>query len=1054
MAQGAAEGGSAAIGPDRVKASAPAPNAGGAQGERRPVTILFSDLSGYTNLSESRDPEDIHRILNRHFEIVDQIVLDHGGTIDKHIGDAVMALFGAPVAHGNDPERAVHTAMAIHAAMGAMSEELGEALTVHIGIASGQVVASGMGSAAEREYTVTGHSVNLAARLVDQATAGQTLVSDEVYRAVQGLVDAQDMGEIRVKGLDAAVPVWLLRDFKSVYTADAKAIVGRQAELRQFRGALDSARQDGAGQAIHLRAEAGIGKSRLVDEFVRIGVADGFVRHMGACLDFGAGRGDDAVAGILRSMVGVPQGAAPDVAAERAAAAVDSGLIDAAQLVFLYDLLNLPHVAAMRAIYDAMDNESRQAGKRDTIKTLIQRLAERDPVLVVVEDLHWADPALLTHIAQMAAEAHALPVLLVLTSRLENDPVDLEWRRAARPTAITTVDLQPLGAEESLTLAQDFPDLDNQYVQDCIARAEGNPLFLEQLLRGAASREGDALPGTVQSLILASVDQLPAPDKNALQAASVLGQRFLLPVLRSLIGDPDYPCSGPQERNLVRQAADNILFAHALIWESVYASLLRDRRRELHAQAARVQGADDPILRAQHLDRAEDAGAADAYLEAARSQIDEFRFESALNLLARARELAEAGHGQFEILCLRGETLLELARAQESIDEFRVASAVAETPADQCRAWLGMVAGMRVIDAYDEALEILDQVQIVADAGDGLGRELSAIHYFRGSIYFPLGNIEGCLAEHGKALDYAYQSASAEDEAKALSGLGDAHYARGRMKTALEHFLRCREVCRAHGFGRIEVGPMYMIAWTGLYVGGAEKSYEDGMLAIDTAVRLGHRRAEIVSRLGMARILFEMSDLEGAAQQAETSLSIIEELGANRFRAQALIHLARRAASRGDTSASATEILDEAWRVARDTNVNFVGPWVLGVMAQLCEDPAKVAWALKEGEAILSQGCVGHNYYSFYYDAMEVALRSGNWGECERYADALDAYTAPEPLPQSDFYIARGRALAGLGRDPSDADERSAAEALLVEADKIGLRRAVPALEAALAAAR
>ncbi|MBT4710347.1 MAG: hypothetical protein HOB82_02320, partial [Alphaproteobacteria bacterium] len=136
------------------------------QGERRPVTILFSDLSGYTNLSESRDPEDIHRILNRHFEIVDQIVLDHGGTIDKHIGDAVMALFGAPVAHGNDPERAVRTALAIHAAMDAMSAELGEALTVHIGIASGQVVASGMGSDADREYTVTGHSVNLAARLV------------------------------------------------------------------------------------------------------------------------------------------------------------------------------------------------------------------------------------------------------------------------------------------------------------------------------------------------------------------------------------------------------------------------------------------------------------------------------------------------------------------------------------------------------------------------------------------------------------------------------------------------------------------------------------------------------------------------------------------------------------------------------------------------------------------------------------------------------------------------------------------------------------------------
>ncbi|MBT5861095.1 MAG: AAA family ATPase, partial [Alphaproteobacteria bacterium] len=1013
-------------------------------------TILFSDLSGYTNLSESRDPEDTHRILNRHFEIVDQIVLDHGGTIDKHIGDAVMALFGAPVAHGNDPERAVRTALAIHAAMDAMSAELGEALTVHIGIASGQVVASGMGSDADREYTVTGHSVNLAARLVDQAKAGQTFVSDEVYRGVKAIVGGQDMGEISVKGMDTPVPVWMLERLTGDATENASPIVGRQAELRQFQGALNTARQDGSGQAIYLRAEAGIGKSRLVDEFRRMAGADGFACHGGQCLDFGQSADQSAVSALVRSMAGSAQGDKDDQG--RAAAAVDNGLVDPNHLVFLHDLLNLDQLADMGAIYDAMDNETRARGKRETLATLLTRCAQRSPILMVIEDLHWAETPELAQMAQLAASAHAMPVVLVITSRVENDPVDAEWRRLARPTAVATVDLQPLGADEAMALAAGFANADAQMVQDCIARAEGNPLFLEQLLRLAATNGAESLPSSVQSLVLARVDQLPAADKAALQAASVLGQHFLLPVLQSLIGKPAYVCAEPKERNLVRQGIDDFLFAHALIWESVYASLLRDRRRDLHVLASRILADEDPMLRAQHLDRADDPGAPSAYQEAAQIQLEAFRFEEALDLLGRAVELTDPGHDQFEMLCVSGDALLELTKGEDAIEMFRAALDGAETAAEKCRAWLGMVAGMRLIDAYDDALEVLDLAQAVADGDGGLGRELSAIHYFRGSIFFPMGNLDGCLEQHGKALDLAIASASPEDEAKALSGLGDAHYAKGRMKTSLEHFVRARDLCQAHGLGRIEVGTLYMIAWTGLYVSGAEKALVSGLHAIDVSVRLGHRRGEILSRLGTSSILYERDDLQGAADQAEKALVIIDALGANRFRGPALAHLARIAASRGDLK-TAHAIMDEAWEVAQANNANFVGPWVLGVLAKLSDDQDKIAWALKEAEAILEAGCVGHNYYWFYTDAMDVALRAGNFTECERYADALEAYTEPEPLPQSDFCIARGRVLAALGRNPSDKDALAQAVEIRATAEAIGMVRAASALDAAIAAA-
>ena len=1025
-----------------IGAAAPAPAATsaevrsqptGSEGERRPVTILFSDLSGYTNLSESRDPEDIHRILTHHFEVVDQIVLDHGGTIDKHIGDAVMALFGAPVAHGNDPERAVRTALAIHVAMADMSEELGATLTVHIGIASGQVVASGMGSEAEREYTVTGHSVNLAARLEDQATAGQTLVSDEVYRAVEGIARAESLGEIRMKGLDAAVPVWLLTGFGHDDSAAAA-------------GAIDSCREDNGGQAIHLRAEAGIGKTRLVDEFVRMAETAGFARHTGLCLDFGVAGGHDAIGAIVRSMLG-------DGDDGERAAAVDEGMADASDLIFLYDLLHLEQMASMHAIYDAMDNETRAHGRRQAIARLMERLAQRQPLLIVIEDLHWAEPAVVDHAAHMVAAAHGLPVLLVMTSRVEGDPIDVEWRRTARPTAVTTVDLQPLGHDDALALAETFLGADSQLAEDCIARAEGNPLFLAELLRGASADGGGELPSSVQNLLLARVDKLPAHDKQALQAASVLGQRFALSVLRALIADRQYLCTGPLDAHLIRRAAGECLFAHALIWASVYNSLLRDRRRQLHLAAAQVQGADDSGLRAQHLDRAEDPGAAAAYVAAAKAGAAAFRFEPALAMLDRAKELTRPGHGQFDILCLRGEALRELARPADSIAEFRAALEVAEGAAERCRARLGMVAAMRLIDAYDEARQMLDEAEAEAEAeaDGGLDRALSAIHYFRGSIYFPLGNIEGCLDEHGKALDYAVRAASPEDEAKALSGLGDAHYAGGRMKTSLEHFLRCQGLCRAHGLGRIEVGTLYMIAWTRLYQNEVEAAHDHALGAIETSIRLGHRRAEIVSRLVTAKVLYQMDDLEGAVAQARGALDLADALGAHRFRPEALIYIGRFHKLREGGDAEAQAVLDEAWEEAQRTSVQFIGPWVLASIAQTSTDPQRIAWALREGQALLDKGSIGHNYYSFYCGAMEVALGAGDWAECERFAAALATYTAPEPLPHSDYYIARGRALAALGRDPKDEKPLAQARLLLVEGERVGLRRAVPALAEALA---
>ena len=181
------------------------PAAAAIAGERRQVTVLYADIAGYTKLSAELGAEETHALLNRYFEAVDAIVEGYGGSIDKHIGDNVMAVFGAPTAHDDDPLRAVRAALDIHQRMATLSDDLGHELQAHVGIASGQVVASGTGSDAHREYTVTGDSVNLASRLQDQAAPGETLVSDALHHAVAAAVDCEPLGEVAVRGLDAPV---------------------------------------------------------------------------------------------------------------------------------------------------------------------------------------------------------------------------------------------------------------------------------------------------------------------------------------------------------------------------------------------------------------------------------------------------------------------------------------------------------------------------------------------------------------------------------------------------------------------------------------------------------------------------------------------------------------------------------------------------------------------------------------------------------------------------------------------------------------------------------
>lgn len=1035
-----------------MSAPVPAPRAvgDGTSGERRQVTVLFADLAGYTRLSRTLDAEELHAIMARFFDAVDRVVASYGGSVDKHIGDAVMAVFGAPVAHGDDPLRAARAAVEIHEAVTALGRQLGQPLGVHIGIASGEVVAAGLGSERHSEYTVIGDAVNLAARLVDMAESGATLISDPVRRAAGPGLEVAALGEVVLRGLDAPVRVWRL-DGLHGDTAASTPFVGRLAERSQIAGMLETCRSSGRGKALLLRGEAGIGKTRLVEEIAATARARGFDVHLARVLDFGTATGRDAARVLARSLLGVDGSGDETLRLQAADRALGENGIGPDRRPFLLDLLDLPQPLAERAVYDAMDNATRNLGKQQTLAALLALAARSNPLLVAVEDIHWADPPMLAHLARLTVALSQIPAVLVMTTRIEGDPLTESWRAGTRANPLVTIDLGPLAPDEAMALAGSFLDATDRIALACVERADGNPLFLEQLLRHAEASEESSVPATIQSLVLGRMDRLPPADRAALQAASVVGQHFTLDLLRHLLGDDRYDAAGLVARHLARPEQDGYLFAHALVRDGVYGALLRQRRRELHRRAAEWFAARDAGLAAQHLDRAEDPGAAAAYLKAARQQAAGYHNDRALALVERGLAIATDTADQHALVCLRGELLHDLGRIAESVEAFREAVAMAQTEAERCQAWTGLAAGLRVADRYDEALEMLDRAEASAAARSN-DLELARIHNLRGNVFFPLGRIEDCRRAHELSLDHARAAGSPESEARALSGLGDACYAAGRMLSAGDYFGRCIALASAHGLGRIEVANRSMAALSRLYACDLDTALSQARATVEMASRVGHQRADMISSEITYLILREIGDMDAAEPHARRALELSRKLGARRFEAEDLTFLAQVARDRGERG-EALRLLEAALAISREVGMRYIGALILGEIAAATDDAERRAAALAEGEAHLHRGSVSHAHLWFYQVAIEVHLEHGDWAGAERAARALRDYARPEPMPWSDFYAARGTALAAWGMGGPAPALLPELRRLAADAARYRLGRARVALDRIVAAA-
>lgn len=1018
------------------------------QSERRQVTILFADLSGFTELSTKLDAEDLHDLLTRYYQLVDGIIERFGGTVDKHIGDGVMSLFGAPVAHGNDPLRAVQAAFEIHNGMAALAAETSQPLSVHIGIASGAVIAGGLGSDGHNEYTVIGDSVNLASRLDGVAKSGETIIDGEVQRAVADTVDCRSVGEVQIKGLDVPVRVWRALALSSSESGHRRTkFVGRRSEIRQFRSALTYCQEDGTGQIVLVRGEPGIGKSRLLAEFFRESQALDFQVHRALVLDFGAGTGQDAIRTLVRSILGAKSTDAKDVSAA-IDVAISAGWIEANQNGFLREYLELAQPNDGRASNEIPDATERLVETQRLLFNLLNNAAKSRAIALFVEDAHWADQAVLRQLATIAASVRELPIMLVMTTRIDGDPTNSTWRKSTLGSQILTIDLGPLRDADALELAQEFAKGGSSAAQRCVERADGNPLFLEQLLRNAAESDEETVPGSIQSLVLARIDRLDPSDKEAVQAAAVIGQRFSLDTLRHLIDRPDYSVANLIGHELIRPEGHEYLFTHALIRDSVYSSLLKKRLRNLHLKAADFFANSDHVLRAEHLDRAGDPAAASAYHAAAQTQAGSYQYEKAISLLDRGLELASESADKISLTNTKGKFLYDSGQVEQSIQTYRDLIELSVTDNEKCQAWLGMAAAMRLADRYEEAFGFLAKADVVARKSNSV-RELAQIHGQRGSLYFAMGQTDECAAEQEISLKYAKQAGSTELEATALSGVADARYVAGRMVTALEYFDRSTQVAASGGFRATESVNHAMAGICQLYMLEFEKAKNEGIRAVEIADEAGLPRSKMLGEIAGYMANLEMGEVEVAQEHSNRALEISRQLGAPRFEAQSLAFAGKLAWAAGE-GAQAIKLLQGAVEISARVGHGFTGPRIMGVLALCLNTPQARRDALEKGEKLLAAGAVAHNHLEFYPDAINVSLQLGDWTNAKRFASAFENFTRQEPLPWANFIVARGRTLAAWGENQRDKIIVERLRELQNRAKSAKMEFLLPAINAAL----
>jgi class 3 adenylate cyclase/tetratricopeptide (TPR) repeat protein len=847
------------------------------EGERKQITVLFCDIVNSTPLAESLGAEGMHELLNEFFDVALDEIHRYEGTVNQFLGDGFMALFGAPIAHEDHARRAALAALDIRGALEhrrVNTASLGwRDCHIRMGLNSGSLIVGKIGNDLRMDYTAIGDTTNIASRIQSAAAADEILLSDSTRRLIEGYIDLEKLPPAMVKGKREPIQLYKIvgvgKRRSPIDVVEGRRLtpfVGRSEDMAVLNDALQRMRA-GHGGVVEIEGDPGVGKSRLVHEFLSTLQTDDVAHAVGRCLSYGRSIPYLPILQALREYCGIDSVDEPTVVATKLHHVVEkTGRSPADDLPYLLHFLGIKEGAERLTPLDPATIKGRTF---EVLRaSLVQRSRQR-PLVLLIEDLHWIDASSLEFLAELMPRLALAHVLLIVTFRPD---FSAPWSSAAHVSHVVVRPLSQPHSAAVLDAALGSGTLPPEFTALVLKKGEGNPFFLEELARSLSERHGHdgmvSVPDTVQGVLAARIDRLPEEDKRLLESASVLGREFTLSLLAAV-----WPGNGllvSRLRGLARSdflyeggSADEPVYAfkHALTQDVAYETLLQHRRRELHG---RVVNAIETLHTGRLMEHVEHL----AY-HAFRDE----RWPKAVTYARDAGRKAAARYANREAVAMFEQALAAL----EHLPEHERESAVA------IDLRFDLKNALVPLGEWRRALPLLDQAEQLARAANDR-RRLGWILMHQGHGSYILGDFSRAREQEETALDIAVAEGDTALAVGANYYLAHASYNLGDYATAARIFART-----ISGVSRESTGEPF-----GLVVlpASSARSFQAHALALmgdfDAALSLAaegitigetvdHPLSIVLARLcaGTSRVL--RGDFAGAIVELQRGKAVCEE---------------------------------------------------------------------------------------------------------------------------------------------------------------------------------
>lgn len=951
--------------------------------ERKVVTALFADLVSSTELAARLDPEELNAVVGPFLRAMTEEIERFGGTIEKYAGDAVIAVFGSPVAHEDDPERAVRAALAMHERLAAVQEDMatlaGRPIEMRIGIETGEIVAS---VGREAEGLLTGGTLHVAARLQSAAPPGAVLVGERAWRDTRDTIEYRPLEDIELRGLEGPSRIWRaigVRASRREGIAASVPLVGRRDELDLLDLLLGRTMRGRRAQLITVVGPAGIGKSRLAAEFAAAARdrEPGLKVVVGRCLAYGDRLAFWPLAEIVKADAGILDSDPGEEIVTKARATLEERLGTSTDATDAQSAI----LACVGIVAEDAGTNDAEVARRRLVrgwKAYIDALAGGGPLLVVIEDIHWADAGLLDLLEELPGALGSATTLLCLTrpELVEQRP---SWGGGLGHR--TTIALSPLSVDESAILTHHLlgAEAPGEVVDAVRGRSEGNPFFAAELLRmltedgSLTRRDGrweldgllpDVLPDTVQGVIAARIDRLPTQQKQAVQAASVVGRTFWTGAVASLGGDTE-AIDALVDRGLVVERATSAIagerefaFIHVLTRDVAYAGIPRARRNPAHAAAGGwienvTHGRDEEFaeILAHHFGLAGDATRASRYATIAGDRSRKlFAAEDAIRWYDRGLEacamLSDEARPAVEARLLLGRagTFQQIGRFQDAEADIDRALALARQAGEVGLTAAVLTARNHVLwleDRYEEVTDPREAIEAARQAGEhGL---VAHLLYSAGAAFYGLGRWNDAIPLHEQALEQAVGAGDRVAEAYALHGLSETYAFAGPPSAAITFGDRGSALMRELGHRALLYENEYIRSSALALSGRIDDAREVVLSAIDGCRAIGDRR-NLAYALGASFMsLLPRLELELALENTSEAVAIAEDLDVPRLEMavrafRAVVHIAC-----GNVDAAAADAAIASRRFAERTT--FLGAQLHAVEGWVAAQLGDVATA-------------------------------------------------------------------------------------------------------------